>query len=94
MEREEENRVERCRLQRVSTICCSACAHFWQEPSFLTLNNGGSHPEHSDSSSRSVSDFLVHHHLMLSHSLALFSPSPSISLFFLLIGFLVHSHLF
>lgn len=76
MEREEENRVERCRLQRVSTICCSACVHFWQAPSFLTLNNGGSHPEHSGSSSSSVSDFLVRHHLLLSH-LPYFLPLPS-----------------
>lgn len=37
-EREEENRVDRCRLQRISTICCSACAYFWQVPSLLTLS--------------------------------------------------------
>lgn len=84
MEREEENRVERCRLQRVSALFCSACTHFWQVPSFLSLNNGGSHPEHSGSPCRSVSDFLLHH---LLSATSLTCHIFDLSLHFLLLSF-------
>lgn len=34
MEKEEGHRVERYRLQKVTTTCFSACAHFWPVPSW------------------------------------------------------------
>lgn len=95
MEGEEENRAERCRLWRVHTICCSACVHFGRCLHFsplmmvvFTLNTVALPPAALSLTSWCTSIFCF------GSLLALFSPSPSISHFFLLVGLPVRSCLY